>query len=190
MLGGESMLTMSQRIMKHLLDHSSSTPNGVHLALNGTTYVIIDSRDGYAATAHKNIQQLEVEGSNLISKRGDSPLSVVYDGDKDKFDFSGINIYDKHTTSGNGYRAIKLCEYVGYRGCKIRIQHIVWGMVYGYEVLLAMGGGFCDIHHIKGVAAGNGIENLQMLSSQDHQSMEMSLRWINYRQALLREMHR
>lgn len=181
-LGGT--LGPGQMIMKNLIESNSSASNGVSITQFGYKDLIVDLRRGKVFSIHNDKYETRVDGINIVSRRyGSSVLRTTYNGETDEFNFTDIQVYDKGTTSGGlDYPSIRLHEYHGDCGRKIRNHHTIYGAMFGYDVLLAMEEGPCDIHHIHGREAGNGIDELQLLLSQDHQSLEKSLWWIRHRQ--------
>lgn len=181
-LGGT--LGPGQMMMKNLIDNNLPASNGVSHTHLGFNDLIVDSVRGKVFNVHNHLYKTQVDGIDIVSRsHGSFKWQKIYDGTTNEFDFSGIQIYSKGTTSGElDYSSIKLQEYHGGRGRKIRDHHTIYGAVFGYDVLLAMEEGPCDIHHIHGREAGNGIDELQLLLSQDHQSLEKTLWWIRFRQ--------
>lgn len=181
-LGGT--LGPGQAMMKKMIESNMPASNGVSLTHLGFNDLIIHSVRGDVFTAHNDLYETQVDGIDIVSRpHGSLEWHKCYNGVTDEFDFTGIQVYSKGTTSGGlTYPSIKLHEYHGGPGRKIRNHHTIFGAVFGYDVLLAMEEGPCDIHHIHGLEAGNGIDELQLLLSQDHQSLEKTLWWIRHRQ--------
>ncbi len=178
-LGTHVAVTPQHLILKDVIDNSELASNGVIYTHIGGQNVIVDSETGRRPIKFSTLNEIFSDDGNILAKpfQG-SDIIKVYNGQNHKFDFKDIKSVAFGTRSENRrYPSTLLSRTLGGKQVEILNHHIVYGLVYGYDVLLALGTGHThDIHHIWGWRAGNWIGNLQLLLHEEHTLLTKWLR--------------
>jgi hypothetical protein len=173
-----------RQLVKEVITSRVAVNESLYHASARNKGLLIHIRTGRVFSYFLKNYQMKVMGGNAYLKCHYSDhWEMVYIGLTDTFNTTVEGLAEEHKTiasSGNHFAVLFAGEYpaCGDKPISVKNHVLVLAMVYGYDVLKAIGekGRTHEIHHTFGRVAGNGIDNLQMLTISNHRQIEAKIK--------------